>query len=137
MAREARGDKPITVVTTDSTVIHGVHPVVVAPSLLSLVMVTKSGDGNSMSIPLDRIATISYSRGRESARWQLPIAGLVLGAVAGAAIGSASAPEPMRPFEFPELEYGIAGGALGGFVGLISGFIIGQHIGSPITVTCR
>lgn len=136
LGRGLWGERPITVVTTDSTVIHGTHPRV-APSLLSLTMMTASGEADSVSIPVDRIATISYSRGRESARWQLPIAGLVLGAVVGAAIGEAAAPESADPFSFPEMQYGIAGGALGGFVGLISGVIIGELIASPVTLMCR
>jgi hypothetical protein len=62
--------------------------------------------------------------------------GLLLGGLLGCALGDATAPEPEYWLDFRDIEHTVAITALGGFVGLTLGYIVGSHSRVMRTIDC-
>lgn len=127
----------LTVLTNDSTVIRGRHPIVSFTSAL-LYMKLPDDSGiveNSVTISFERISAISY-RKPGLGRLALPLLGFAVGAVAGGFAGAALAPEGDW-LEFPEAGSAFIGGTIGGIIGAIAGHEIGKGHTKEVTLHCQ
>ena len=124
----------ITVFTTDSALIRGTLPsVMAAASMLHIKSVDDSGFPRRMVIPISKIDRISYDKPCRI----YTLVGLAAGITAGIFAGAALAPEPSGWLDFPEVYCGMVGAFVGGVIGAGIGAEIDKSLTLTVNLKCR
>ena len=122
----------IAVLTDDSVVIRGNHPVFNATSsILYMRQITDTGATSHITIPYDRINRISY-RKPSGVRWILTVTGYCIGAVAGGMTGAS-----LEGDGWDKIGAASMGGLIGGVIGAVAGRNIGKRFTTEVTLECR
>ena len=129
--KDKRIGDSITVVTNDSLVIRGNHPVFnTTSSILYMRQVTDVGAASHVTIPYSRISRISYQK-PSGFRWILTVTGYCIGGVAGGMAGAS-----LEDDGWDKIGAGFAGGLIGGVIGAAVGHNIGKSFTSEVTLKC-
>ena len=126
----------LTVLTNDSLVIRGIHPMLnFTSSILYMRLAPDSISSGDIVIPMNTINRITYYK-PSSLRHGPALLGLVVGVVAGGYAGNAISSDCTGWFCL-KLDEAILGGVIGGILGLLIGHNISKNMTSKATLDCK
>jgi hypothetical protein len=135
LMRDTRAGDSVTVTTRDSTVIHGVRPVInTVGTTLYLRQLNDSGLTSGINIPFADIQSFSYQK-PGPARATLTLVGYFTGTVAGLLTARALISEG-GDWDFDDAGYFVMGGIAGGVIGAVAGNQLGKGFTVQVVVPC-